>query len=138
MDIITDVKEDAIAVPIQALTARPPLVKPPHGDQSPTEKSEKSQYPTPTAVPFGQIKTEEVVFVVKSPVGDSTKTNKPFKASSGSIAEQRTVKIGISSDTHFEILEGLDEGEEIVIGPYKVISKDIKDSSPLKITNKIE
>ena len=137
VDIITDVKEDAIAVPIQALTARPPLVKPPHGDQSPTEKTEKSQYPTPTAVPFGQIKTEEVVFVVKSPVGDTTKTNKPLKVSTGPMAEQRAVKIGISSDTHFEILEGLDEGEEIVVGPYKVISKDIKDGSILKITNKI-
>jgi HlyD family secretion protein len=53
------------------------------------------------------------------------------------MAEQRAVKIGISSDTHFEILEGLDEGEEIVVGPYKVISKDIKDGSILKITNKI-
>ncbi|HPC35671.1 MAG TPA: efflux RND transporter periplasmic adaptor subunit [Candidatus Marinimicrobia bacterium] len=138
VDIITDVKENAIAIPIQALTARPPVEKPTPGAESQDRKSEKSQISAPAGVPFGQIKTEEVVFVVKSPVGDTTKTNKPFKGSTGAIAEQRTVKIGISSDTHFEILEGLDEGEEIVIGPYKVISKDIKDGSPLKITNKIE
>jgi len=43
------------------------------------------------------------------------------------------VKIGISSDTHFEIIEGLIEGDEIVIGPYKVISKELSNGVPLKI-----
>ena len=35
------------------------------------------------------------------------------------------MKVGISSDTHYELLSGLDEGEEIVTGSYKAISKDL-------------
>lgn len=136
VDIITDTKEDAVAVPIQALTARPPVVKPMEGE---TDNHQKPGGFTPATVPFGQMKTVEVVFVVKTPeISDTTKTKGLFKKSANPLAEQRTVKIGISSDTHFEILEGLDESEEIVVGPYKVISKDIKDGSTLKITNKKE
>ena len=37
----------------------------------------------------------------------------------------RPVKVGISSDTHYELLSGLDEGESIVTGSYKAISKDL-------------
>jgi len=139
VDIITDTQKDAVAVPIQALTARPPIVKPIEGDSTQTDNPQNPGGFTPSAVPFGQIKTVEVVFVVKTPeINDTTKTRGLFKTSASPVAEQRTVKIGISSDTHFEILEGLKEGEEIVIGPYKVISKDIKDGSTLKITNKKE
>jgi HlyD family secretion protein len=43
--------------------------------------------------------------------------------------------VGISSDTHFEITSGLSAGEEIVIGSYKAISKELQQDSPLKIEN---
>ena len=48
------------------------------------------------------------------------------KANKGTkYAHIRPVKVGISSDTHYELLSGLDEGEEIVTGSYKAISKDL-------------
>ncbi len=37
----------------------------------------------------------------------------------------RPVKVGISSETHYEVLSGIDEGEEIVTGSYRAISKDL-------------
>ncbi len=37
----------------------------------------------------------------------------------------RPVKVGISSETHYEVLDGLSEGDEIVTGSYRAISKDL-------------
>ncbi|SVA29409.1 uncharacterized protein METZ01_LOCUS82263, partial [marine metagenome] len=37
----------------------------------------------------------------------------------------RPVKVGISSETHYEVISGLEEGEEIVVGSYRAISKDL-------------
>ena len=33
--------------------------------------------------------------------------------------------VGISSETHYEVLSGLEEGDEIVTGSYRAISKDL-------------
>ena len=48
--IITDTREDAVAAPIQALTARPPVVKPTEGE---TDNHQKPGGFTPATVPFG-------------------------------------------------------------------------------------
>jgi HlyD family secretion protein len=44
-------------------------------------------------------------------------------------AELRIVKTGIQNDENIVILSGLEEGEEIVIGPYSAISKLLKPGS---------
>jgi HlyD family secretion protein len=36
------------------------------------------------------------------------------------------VKTGVQSNTHIEILEGLSEGDEVVTGSYRAISKDLE------------
>ena len=41
----------------------------------------------------------------------------------------RPVEIGISSETHYEVLSGLSEGEKIVIGGYRAISRELKHQS---------
>ncbi|MGH7456040.1 MAG: efflux RND transporter periplasmic adaptor subunit, partial [bacterium] len=40
--------------------------------------------------------------------------------------EARQVKTGIQSSTHIEILDGLLEGDEVVTGSYRAISKDLQ------------
>jgi len=37
------------------------------------------------------------------------------------------VETGISSDTEIELLSGVEDGSEIVCGPYKTLHKDLKD-----------
>ena len=137
VDIITDVREAALAVPIQALTARSPLEE--SAEVVPPKKGKEETPPAenPADRKMPAVKLQDVVFVVKTPADsldpqDRTLIKKP----GGQLVAKRPVKIGISSDTHFEILEGLMEGEEIVIGPYKAISKDLKDKTLIKITNK--
>jgi HlyD family secretion protein len=43
------------------------------------------------------------------------------------------VKVGISSETHYEIISGLDESERIVTGSYKAISRDLKHNSIVRV-----
>jgi HlyD family secretion protein len=40
-------------------------------------------------------------------------------------AVARQVETGIQSDSHIEIASGLDEGQEVVVGNYRAISKDL-------------
>jgi HlyD family secretion protein len=122
VDIVTDTRENALVVPIQALTAR-----------SETDTGLVTGAAVPQASTSLRNKLIEVVFVVdksdstqQKPVGIIKKTTYP-------VARMMPVKIGISSDTHFEIIEGLNEGDEIVVGPYKVISKELRNGVPLKI-----
>ena len=80
-------------------------------------------------------KVQELVFVIADAEGnvkrgesyDDENIDKEFKkAKKGTkYVHVRPVKVGISSDTHYELLSGLDEGEEIVTGSYKAISKDL-------------
>lgn len=43
------------------------------------------------------------------------------------------VKIGISDETSWEILEGLQEGQEVVSGGYKAINRDLNDGTRIRI-----
>lgn len=110
-DIETETKNDVLSVPIQSVTARsenpPPADSQGPGDDSVSLKAKKRN-----------AKPKEVVFVVK-----------------GNKAIQKEVKIGISDDTYIEISEGLNPGEEVVSGPYKAISKDLKNESKIAVKN---
>ena len=44
----------------------------------------------------------------------------------GDKAELRFVKTGIQDNQNIEILDGLKPGDEIIIGPYSVVSKTLK------------
>jgi len=60
-------------------------------------------------------KTTDVVFVVK-----------------GDHVDAVPVKIGICDDNYWEITDGLTNGEEIVSGGYRAISRDLNDGSKVK------
>jgi HlyD family secretion protein len=63
------------------------------------------------------VEPSEVVFVLK---------DRQF-------AMQRPVTTGISDSKYIVIKEGLVEGEEIITGPYRLLSKDIIDSMKVKV-----
>ncbi len=50
-------------------------------------------------------------------------------------AVARQVKTGIQSDELIEILDGLKEGDEVVSGSYRAISKDLENGAEVKINN---
>jgi HlyD family secretion protein len=50
-------------------------------------------------------------------------------------AVAKQVKTGIQSDELIEILEGLEEGDEVVTGSYRAISKDLDNGAVVNINN---
>jgi HlyD family secretion protein len=50
-------------------------------------------------------------------------------------AQFKQVKTGIKGDQDIELKEGLEEGEEIIIGPYKTL-RTLKDSDPVRRESK--
>jgi len=129
-NIITDKKENVLAIPIQSLTVRP-------------EGSEKMSFGKGSrpgdregdAKPKAK-KMEELVFVLADQPGGvlrngtiseiDDKFQKRKKAKKGSkYVHIRPIEVGISSETHYEVLSGLEKGEEIVTGSYRAISKDL-------------
>ena len=51
-------------------------------------------------------------------------------------AKKVEVKTGISDDTYIEIKSGLEEDQMVISGPYKAISKELADSTKVKLSNK--
>ena len=113
-DIVTETRKNCIAVPIQAVAVRTPqqLKEEPHKAKSgEVIADETRQEFKPDNDGF-----VEIVFVIKN-----------------GKAEARQVKIGIQRETFIEIVDGLSEGEEIVIGNYRAISKDLQNGSEITI-----
>lgn len=114
-DIITDIREEALGIPIQSVAVRTPdqlRKKTPvtSGDVAIADDSASQNY-VPDKDGFC-----EVVFVIND-----------------GVASAKQVRTGIQSDTHIEIIEGLNEGDEIVTGNYRAISQDLQNGSPIVI-----
>ncbi|RMI14585.1 MAG: efflux RND transporter periplasmic adaptor subunit, partial [Calditrichaeota bacterium] len=120
-DIITDVRENALNVPIQAVTVREKETLKQSG--SPEEERRRQGQAAAGESPKKKKKGAqeddlmEVVFVLRE---DNT-------------VEMRPVKLGISDDSYYEVLSGLEEGEEVVTGPYRVLSRTLKDGDRVRV-----
>ncbi|MGQ0504502.1 MAG: efflux RND transporter periplasmic adaptor subunit [Myxococcaceae bacterium] len=108
VNISAEIHTDALLVPIQAVTVRPEKSLP---DARPQVETSTSL----TAKRGGET-LAKVVFVVN---GDKKAT-------------LRRVRTGIASDTDLEVVEGLQEGEQIVEGPFRVISKELNEGDSVK------
>jgi len=110
-DIKTETKNDVYSVPIQSVTARIPKKDDVLNDENGEENSADERKE--------KLKPVEVVFV-----------------EDGNYSKMVEVETGISDDTYMEVISGLEEGQKVISGPYKAISKELEDSTKLKITNK--
>ncbi len=100
--IIAEERAAAVVVPVQAVTVRPEKGLP---DTAANVEGNKLVAPKKGET------FAKVVFVV-----DQEKKVHP-----------RRVKTGIASDTDIEIVEGLNDGEQLVEGPYRTLAKELKD-----------
>ena len=125
-EIETRSRTNALTVPIPSVTTRPP--KPAGstnavaGATNKTEKgAEKNAAGSQTNYVSGDRKNKEaakpieVVFVMD-----------------GDHAKMVPVKIGISDDSYWEVTEGLQEGQEVVSGPFRAISRDLEDGKKIR------
>ncbi len=129
-NIITDVRKDVLAVPIQCLTVRP------EGSDKFVAKKEKrwkkkgrrNERPNKRDKQFSK-DMMEVVFVVSDTIADQPKQRKKNQK----YALIKPIEFGITSDTHYEVLSGLSEGDEVITGSYKAISRELKHGTVVQL-----
>lgn len=109
--ITTATRHNTLTIPIQALTMRT------KGDLEPP----KTGVQAASVAPNDKSLKEEMqgVFVVKN-----------------GHAEFHKVETGIAGATDIEVLSGLNEGDQIITGSYKVI-RTIRNDAPVKVDNRI-
>jgi len=49
----------------------------------------------------------------------------------GDKAKQMPIKIGVSDAESYEVIEGLEDGQEIITGNYKAVNKELEDGKKI-------
>ena len=109
--IETETKQNVIAVPIQSVTTRMPKE-----DQKKAQEASEAQPTAQGSKPKKENKTKEVVFILDN-----------------NQAKMVPVKRGISDDSYVEIVEGLEEGKDVISGSYKAISRELEDGTHVRV-----
>jgi HlyD family secretion protein len=60
-------------------------------------------------------------------IAGTTRLKELVFVNDGGVAKLKEIKTGISDFQNIEVLEGLTEGEQIISGPYFLVSKDLKE-----------
>jgi HlyD family secretion protein len=111
VDIYTEREDDVLRVPIQSVTTR---------EKDRLEKKKEIEDTEDPSNTQDNKKEEdemvEVVFVVD-----------------GGEAIARQIERGISDDSHYAILSGLQEGDKVVTGPFRAISKTLNSGDLVNI-----
>lgn len=118
-DIKTKRKDNVLAVPIAAVNTR---VKGSDKSLADTKKEKGTEKPGTSENdknPAAQI-MEEVVFI---------------RMTDGTV-KRRVVTTGIQDINYIEVTSGLQAGDEVVTGPYSVISQTLKDGNKVKVVSK--
>jgi HlyD family secretion protein len=120
-DIVTATREDALGVPIQALTVR--TTDELSGGDAEASKASGTAHAASDADKPAEAKAPEAKQGVQELEG-------VFVVEAGK-ARFRPVKLGIAGEQHFEVLEGLKPGEIVVTGPYEILRK-LKDGEAVR------
>jgi HlyD family secretion protein len=119
-DIQTKTHTNALAVPINAVTTRDK-----NGDKQTTAKEDKKASNDDNSnnppTPVNSDDLDEVVYVLQ-----------PDKIT----VRRVKVRTDIQDINYIEILGGLKGGEEVITGPYSVVSKTLKDGDKVKVVPK--
>ena len=109
VEIITEIKKDILAVPISAIVIKT--------DTSSTKK-----------------------LTVLKTADNSIKDQKEEKfecvfVNNNGKADLKVITTGIQDDSSIEIISGLKEGDEVITGPYSMVSKSLKQQDMIKVKN---
>lgn len=107
VDIQTTTKHNVLSVPIQAVTTRSDSVSISASSMAEVKEDEVEQ--------VNNVKLKEVIFVAR-----------------GDTAFMVYVKSGIQDNRHIEILEGLSDSVDVVVGPFSAISRRLQDGKLVK------
>src|SRR5699024_10467273 len=103
-----------VAIPIQAVTVRN-LAQAENNTGSTATDSTKEDSSS-TIIPQEELR--KVVFVVES-----------------GKAQRHPVETGISDNTHIQIVSGVEAGDEVIIGSYRILSNVLEDGDKVQVDN---
>jgi len=126
VNIITEVRNNAVSIPIQSLTARSEnYEKLAKHNKNKNKKKRRGRDDSDNMDRDGKesLKKEkmiEVVFILQDEFeGKSAPKGKKYVVVS-------PVDIDVDSDTHYAVISGVSEGDSIVTGSYKAISRELQ------------
>lgn len=114
--IETDTKNNVLAVPLQSVTTR-----------------EDKKMGMDSGQESGEDSDAEMAQVVQKKKEDKKKPQEVVFAVENNLARKKPVQTGISDDNYIEIKTGLKEGQSIVKGNYRAVSRDLDDSVKVRI-----
>jgi HlyD family secretion protein len=117
VDIQTETEDNVLTIPIQAVTTRSDstgkiISKKIDKDQNGENKDENKKVDT---------KIIEYVFLYDN-----------------GVSKMIPVKSGIQNNTYIQILEGLKAGQEVIVGPYRAVSRTLKNGEKVEKVSKEE
>jgi HlyD family secretion protein len=124
VDIRTAIEQDVITVPIEAVTTR-----------KDTTGSRLDSYRTTSDKPAAEKSAEEKQREKKAQLEELRQY--VFVYSAGEV-RIREVKAGIQDTEVMHIIEGIKDGEEVVVAPYGAITKDLKSGDKVKKVSRDE
>ena len=125
VNIITETIKNAVSIPIQALTSRPEN----YMDENGSDKEQNRWENDGDKVSFTKVKPIDVVFILEDEFGN----NKAEEDKKYAIV--KPVKVGISGENYYEVQSGVDKEEMIVIGGYRILSKELNHGDLVTIKN---
>jgi HlyD family secretion protein len=123
VDIETKTANNVVSVPIQAVTVRDYAKdkkdrKSKSAEEATNDEVESSDENVNDDLIIKQEDIRKVVFIVEN-----------------GIAVRHEVETGISDNTHTQILSGVSAGDEIIIGSYRILSKNLINGDKVKVDN---
>jgi HlyD family secretion protein len=119
VDIQTKRESNVLTVPIQAVTTRADT----------TGKTVSHRQEAKTQNSDGEVKP----VIAKS--GDEKITEYVFLVEDGK-TRMVAVKSGIQDNTYIQITEGLEEGQEVITGPYRAVSRTLENRQAVEVVSK--
>jgi HlyD family secretion protein len=121
VEIQTGTRKDALAVPLQALTARPPSVvdrwerKRDPGEDEEDEGDDEEEADDADTTAFADRNLVEGVFLYED-----------------GKARFVGIDLGLRGETHIEVFGDIEEGSTLIVGPYRTLRK-LKDNDNVKL-----
>jgi HlyD family secretion protein len=135
-DIETEYRTNVLTVPLASVTTRPP--KPPKKTDPPKTggtNTTAARSGTNAVVSSNAVASSNLATNSEAPDKKSKESSKMLDvvfAVDGNHVEAVPVKIGICDDSYWEITDGLTNGQEIVSGGYRAISRDLDDGKKIR------
>ncbi|HXI70682.1 MAG TPA: efflux RND transporter periplasmic adaptor subunit [Verrucomicrobiae bacterium] len=132
-EIETRYRTNALTVPLASVTTRPPKPADKKTGSATNKLSSATNALTATNAVNASTNTATATnaFAADKKKDSASKLSEVVFVVEGDHVKMAPVKIGICDDNYWEITDGITEGQEIVTGGYKAISRDLADGKKI-------